>query len=323
MLSRRSLLAAPALLGAAAALPPWAVPPARAQDGPTGAASPPIYRFRVGKIEVTALADGTLPMEREVFPEAVKDPYTADRLLALSALPKGPVPTFVNTYLVNTGERLMLVDAGTGPSLDFGPNLGRLPAHLSAAGIDPKSIDAVVLTHMHPDHAGGLAPGGVAAFPNAELVVMAAEHAFWTDETIAAQAPDAAKPFFRMAQAAVKPYEARTRKLAGGEAAPGVTLEAAPGHTPGHALVRVQSGSDQLVIWGDVVHSAAFQFERPDWSLAFDTDQDQAAKTRRRVFDMAAADRLLVAGMHLPFPGLGRVTRRDQAYAYVPEPWQA
>jgi len=95
----------------------------------------------------------------------------------------------------------------------------------------------------------------------------------------------------------------------------------APGHTPGHMAVRVSSGSDQVLIWGDVVHVAALQFARPDWSIAFDTDQNQAAATRKRVFDMAASDRLLVAGMHLPFPGVGYVTRRGEAYAFVPQLW--
>ena len=119
----------------------------------------------------------------------------------------------------------------------------------------------------------------------------------------------------------MKPYADRIRRVGSGEAVPGLTLEAAPGHTPGHSMVRVASGPSQLLVWGDIVHAAALQFQQPDWSIAFDTDPNQAAASRKRVFDQAAADRLLVAGMHLPFPGVGHVTRRGDGYGYVPQSW--
>ena len=319
MLSRRSLLAAPALLAAGAAVPPR---PAMAKAPLANAATPAVYRFRLGTIEVTAVSDGTIDMPPDLFPGAKQDPATAARLLGQAALPEKAVPTFVNAYLVNTGERLVLVDTGTGPIQGFGPNLGRLAKNLAAVGIDPAAVDVVVATHLHPDHVGGLSPANAPAFPNAELVLAESEHAFWNDEGIASQAPAELQAFFRIAREAIAPYAKRTRRLNAGEAAPGITLEPAPGHTPGHSMVRIASGAAQLLIWGDVVHMAALQFEKPDWSLAFDTDQGRAAETRKRVFDMAASDKLLVAGMHLPFPGLGRVARRGDAYAYAPEPWQ-
>jgi glyoxylase-like metal-dependent hydrolase (beta-lactamase superfamily II) len=319
MLSRRSLLAAPAVL-AASALP---LRPAKAKAPLANAATPAVYRFNVGTIEVTAVSDGTLDLTPDIFPGAKQDPATAWRLLAQAALSDKAVPTFVNAYLVNTGDRLVLVDTGTGPTQGFGPNLGRLAKNLAAAGVDPASVDLVVATHLHPDHVGGLSPANAPAFPNAELVLAEPEYAFWSDEGVASRAPADFQPFFRLAREAVAPYARRTRRMNAGEVAPGLTLEAAPGHTPGHSMVRVASGASQLLIWGDVVHMAALQFEKPDWSLAFDTDQGRAAETRKRVFDMAASDGLLVAGMHLPFPGLGRVTRRGEAYAFAPEPWQA
>lgn len=316
MLSRRHLLAAPAVIGAAGALPARAAAPLQG-------ASPPAHRFRIGETEVTALGDGVLPIGAGEFP-AAKDPREVEAVLALSGRAPGPIPTWVNAYLVNTGERLILVDTGTGgPAPELGGGLGRLPANLAAAGVDPKAVDLVVLTHVHPDHAGGLSPGGSPAFPNAEVVLLEAEHGFWTDEGVLSRAPAEMRPFFDIARASLRPYAARTRRVGPGEVARGVSLEAAPGHTPGHALVRIASGKDQLLILGDLVHAAALQFERPDWSIAFDVDQAEAARTRRRVLDMAAADRLLVAGMHLPFPGLGRVARRGQAYAYTAKPWPA
>lgn len=315
MLSRRSLLAAPAILSLASALPATA-------RAPFGGVSPALYRFKIGAAEVTALADGSLALDPTLFPAAKAEPETAARLLAQAGFGAQP-RSFVNAYLVNTGDRLVLIDAGTGPGQAFGPDLGRLLRNLAAAGVEPAAVDAVLLTHLHPDHIGWLAPGGQAAFPNAELVVPDTEYAFWTDEGIASRAPAEAKPFFDAAGAAVKPYAARTRRIQSGEAVPGITPVAAPGHTPGHTAYRIASGSEQLLVWGDVVHVAAFQFERPDWGIAFDSDMAQAAQTRRRMFDMAVSDRLLVAGMHLPFPGVGTVTRRGDSFAFAPQPWPA
>jgi glyoxylase-like metal-dependent hydrolase (beta-lactamase superfamily II) len=317
MLTRRSLLAAPAILAAGSTLPSAVF----ARAPLAGTASPGVYRFKVGTIEVTALTDGTLGLGTELFPAAQKEPDAAAKLLQQAALPPGPVRSFVNAFAINTGDRLILVDTGTGPAKDFGPDLGKLPRNLAAAGIDAAAVDTVLVTHLHPDHVGGLAPGGNVAFPNAELVVGEVEHRFWNDAGIMAQAPADAKPFFTIAQEATKPYASRLRLVREGEFAPGITLVAAPGHTPGHMAVRVSSGTEQLLIWADVVHVPALQFERPDWSIAFDTDMALAALTRRRMFDMAAADRIPVAGMHLPFPGVGYVPRRGDAYAYVPQLW--
>jgi glyoxylase-like metal-dependent hydrolase (beta-lactamase superfamily II) len=153
-------------------------------------------------------------------------------------------------------------------------------------------------------------------------VIHAPEHAYWFDDGAASRAPTDFQPFFKLARDAVAPYAARVRLAGAGEVVPGLMLESAPGHTPGHAAVRVSSGDAQLLIWGDAIHAAALQFDRPDWSVAFDTDPAQSAATRRRLLDMAAQDRIVVAGMHHPFPGIGRVGRRGDAFTYVPEPWQ-
>lgn len=316
-LDRRALLLS--ALASTAALP-LSRKAALAKTAPTGVQAPGLYRFRVGSFEVTALNDGMLGLELGLYASA--DKSEVEQLLDQAFLPKKEIPTAVNTYLVNTGERLVLIDAGA--PAGFAPTLGKLPANLRAAGIEPSAVDVVLLTHLHADHVGALTSGGGMAFPNAELVVAEPEYTFWMDESALARAPAEMKPFFETAQAAVKPYASanRVRRVsASAEVVPGIRAEAAPGHTPGHTMFRITSGSDALLVWGDIVHTPALQFARPEWAIGFDTDQAGAIETRRRVFDQAAADRTLVAGMHIPFPGIGHVARERQGYRFVPSFW--
>jgi glyoxylase-like metal-dependent hydrolase (beta-lactamase superfamily II) len=281
---------------------------------------PGIYRTRIGGIEVSALLDGYLDIGVEHFPDA--DPAEAARLLERSFQPQGPYRASVNAYAINIADRILLVD--TGGAKSFAPTLGWLPGNLRAAGIDPLTVSTVLLTHLHPDHSNGLVDAdGRAGFPNADLVVSAAEYDFWTDEGRAARAPSGMKAFFQMARSVLRPYGGRLRRLGDeGPVAPGVWRVTAPGHTPGHTAYRITSGHEQLLIWGDIVHIGPVQFPRPDWAIVFDVDPPQAVASRKRMLDMAATDRLLVAGMHLPFPGLGHVARDAGGYMFVPAPWE-
>jgi glyoxylase-like metal-dependent hydrolase (beta-lactamase superfamily II) len=268
------------------------------------------------------LSDGWLPLEAKIFSG---DPTIAPKLLEASFLPKDAIPTSVNEWLVNTGDKLVLVDTGT--SNLFGPTLGRLAKHLAAAGIEPGAVDAIILTHMHPDHANGLlTPDKKVAFPNASVHVHETELGFWTSAEIAGRAPDDFKPFFEMARNAINPY-AEAGKVTtfkdGGEVVPGMAVIAAPGHTVGHSMVRVSSQGRALLLWGDIVHNAALQFPEPDRAISFDTDQAMAIASRKRVFDMVANERLTIAGSHLPFPGIGHVAKAATGYAYVPIEWGA
>jgi glyoxylase-like metal-dependent hydrolase (beta-lactamase superfamily II) len=183
----------------------------------------------------------------------------------------------------------------------------------------------VILTHMHPDHAAGLLTTGKAiAFPNAVVHVSETEYGFWTSEEIYGKVPAAVKPFFDIARASTKPYADAGKILTykdGAELLPGMVVMAAPGHTPGHSMLRVSSNGSELLIWGDIVHNFALQFPEPDRSIAFDTDQALAATTRKKVFDMVTTDKLLIAGAHLPFPGLGHVGKASSGYGYVPVSW--
>jgi glyoxylase-like metal-dependent hydrolase (beta-lactamase superfamily II) len=275
--------------------------------------------YKVGAFEITVLSDGNIALEATLFSG---DQARAEKLLEAAFLPKVGIPTSVNEWLINTGEKLILVD--TGASNVFVPTLGCLPQNLAAAGVDPSAVDAVVLTHMHPDHVPGLlAADGTMMFKNAIVHVNGDEYAFWTSDQIRGKSPEAVRPFFDLAKAAIKPY-ADAGKVQmhkdGTTFAPGVTAIAAPGHTVGHTMVRVSSAGDELLLWGDIVHNAALQFPEPDCSIAFEYDPTMAIANRKKVFDMVASDKLLFAGAHLPFPGLGHATKASSGYTYVPLP---
>jgi glyoxylase-like metal-dependent hydrolase (beta-lactamase superfamily II) len=237
-------------------------------------------------------------------------------------LPKVGIPTAVNEWLINTGEKLVLVD--TGASNVFAPTLGRLPQNLAAAGVDPSAVDAIVITHMHPDHVPGLlAADGTMMFKNAIVHVNGDEYAFWTSDQVRAKAPEAVRPFFDLAKTAIRPY-ADAGKVQmhkdGTTFAPGITAVAAPGHTVGHTMVRISSVGSELLLWGDIVHNAALQFPEPDRSIAFDHDPTMAIANRKKVFEMVASEKLLFAGTHLPFPGVGHAVKTSSGYTYVPLP---
>ncbi|MBK6555296.1 MAG: MBL fold metallo-hydrolase [Rhodocyclaceae bacterium] len=279
---------------------------------------PGYYRMTLGNIEVTALFDGATQLD----PKLLKN-TSAQEVAKLHArmFVKGPtLQIAVNAYLINSGGKLVLVDAGAAKVL--GPKLGQIVTNLKAAGHTPEQVDVVLLTHLHGDHVAGLVDAeGKAVFANAQIWSAKADNDFWLSEEIAAKAPKEFQPFFKMARDAAAPYlkTGQWKTYATDqELLPGIASVAANGHTPGHSGYLVGTGEDRLLIWGDIVHNHAVQFARPQVAIEYDNDPKAAVATRKAIFAKAAREKLLVAGMHLPFPGIGHVRKEASGYSWVP-----
>ena len=279
---------------------------------------PGVYHRKIGDIVVTAISDGYLDGTLDVMRNVDLD--KARQILAEAFRPARR--TSVNTFLIHSRGRTAIVDTGSGNYLQ--PTAGFVQRNLAGAGIDPKSIDTVLLTHMHPDHSAGLTDmsNGQLLFPNAELVVHENEPAYWFDDGEMSKADERARQLYFLAgREQVEPYRKRMRLFREGEVFPGVTAVPSLGHTPGHTAYLIASGSDQLMIWGDTVHVPEVQTAFPEAGMAFDTDLAAAASSRKRMFDRVSADGILIAGMHLHFPAFSRLARRGDAYALYPEAW--
>jgi glyoxylase-like metal-dependent hydrolase (beta-lactamase superfamily II) len=282
-------------------------------------ANPGIHHVQVGDVLVSALNDGQFDAATAYVtgvPAAECETLLRDTFRPL------PPRITVNCFLLRFAGRHVLVDGGAGGAM--GHFLGHAHERLAALGVAPGSIDTVLVTHAHVDHVIGLLDAaGNAAFPNAELVVNAAEPAYWLNDENVARMPEGLRDYFAIARRALAAYRTRTRMVADGEQVlPGITARHLPGHTPGHTGWLIASGTASLLIWGDIVHLPGIQFARPQAGMAFDVDGELARRTRAQALDMAAADRLLVAGMHLDFPAFGHIARRaDGAYAFEPVVW--
>jgi glyoxylase-like metal-dependent hydrolase (beta-lactamase superfamily II) len=279
---------------------------------------PGVYHRKLGDIVVTAISDGYLDGNLDVLRNV--DIEKAHQVLKDSFRParRGSV----NTFLVHSKGRRALIDTGSGNYLQ--PSAGKVNANLAAAGIDPKSIDTILLTHMHPDHSAGLTemPSGKLHFPDAELVMHENELPHWFDDGAMAKVDERSqKLYFLAGREQVAPYKKQTRLFKQGEVFPGVTAVPSPGHTPGHTAYLIESGGEQLMIWGDTVHVPEVQTAYPECGISFDTDLAMAAASRKRMFDRVATDRLLVAGMHVHFPAFSHLVREGSGYRLIPEAW--
>lgn len=308
---------------------------------PAAAAMPDLngagfYRFKIGGMSgttVTLLTDGSFPFGTP-FPMfgANADKAAVEAAAAEVMIPPAKLIGHVHGLLIDTGKERILIDSGCGSGM--GPTTGRLLKTLALAGHAPGAINAVVITHAHPDHVGGLMEEkGLDVFPNAQYFVHKAEVDFWTGPN-----PDlsGSKADFKMKSAMTmtaktlftqltESYKARFHQIADNDKVldlDAVRLVHAPGHTPGHSAVRITSGSDALFFITDLAHHAPIQFPHPDWHVAFDTDPVQAAKTRRTLLEKAAGDKTLISGSHLPFPAVGYVRKQGEGFVWVPRVWE-
>jgi glyoxylase-like metal-dependent hydrolase (beta-lactamase superfamily II) len=318
VLSRRGLMAG---FAGASALATFGTPRlVFAQDAAATGPAAVAYSRKVGDMTLTTLLDGYFGLSPEIVTNATPE-IIAEAYASVYGDPAQPMNLPVVAYILQSGDQTTLIDAGAGAA--FGPTAGHAGTALTAAGISPDAVNRVILTHMHPDHIGGLLAADAAAFPNATLHVSKTDLDFWTSEEIAAKAPEQAQGFFALARGVAGAYGDRLTTFDGeADLGGGVTSMSLPGHTLGHSGLRLSSGSAQMLIIGDAASMAAYQFTHPDVGIAFDTDGAMAAETRKKLFGMAAADKLLIAATHFPFPGAGHVEQKGDAFAWVPEPWQ-
>lgn len=284
--------------------------------------APGYYRMMLGNFEITALLDGTatLPMDSLLQGASVE---TIKRLLAAQSL-STQVETPINTYLVNTGTHLILVDTGAG-SL-FGDAGGHLLSNLRASGYSPEQIDTVLLTHIHSDHIGGLSSNGKPTFVNATVYVNKKDADHWLDPANLAQSKGEAHSGFQQAIDALQPIvSAGKLKTFNGETQlfPGITAIPAAGHTPGHTLYQFEDSGQKLLAWGDLVHSTAVQMTQPEVTISFDWKGAEAEKSREKILRDAALNHEWIAGAHHAFPGIGHVMRVENkdnhpAYQWIP-----
>lgn len=279
--------------------------------------APGYFRFMLGQFEVTALSDGTLQLP---IADLLHNMTAAKAKQALAhSFLTNPVETSVNAYLINTGEKLVLID--TGAAGLFGPTLGKLRANLVASGYQPDQVDEIYITHMHPDHIGGLLADGIALFPNAIVRVDKHDPDYWLSQENLDQAPEEAKQFFSGPITSLKPYvESGRLKPFDGDTVlvPGIKAIVTHGHTPGHSIYMIESANHKLMLWGDLMHAAAIQFDTPGVTIQYDTDDKVAAVQRKKAYADAAAKGYLVGAAHISFPGLGHLRANGKGYTFVP-----
>lgn len=314
MLTRRTALTATA----AAALLPGMPSLSNAASPPVGKQAPGFFRFKIGEFECTALHDGVVmrKVEQGYIPNAPLE--EVQKVMAAQFMNPETTPNHFTQMVVNTGQKLILIDSGFADN--GAPTTGKLAENMAAAGIDPKQIDTVLISHFHPDHINGLRKkDGALMYPNAELVAPSKEVAFWMDDARMNNAPDAAKPAFNVTRRVFSPVLKDVKQIEWGkEVAPGITAVQSDGHTPGHTSFVVSSGKQSLLVIGDASNDPRLFARNPEWHLMFDADKPLAVQSRKKLLDMAAADRMQVSFYHAAFPSTGFVAKDGAGYNWFP-----
>jgi glyoxylase-like metal-dependent hydrolase (beta-lactamase superfamily II) len=321
-LNRRQML----VTAAVATLAPMGHLPAHGAVPLIGKQARSYYRYKVGSYEVTAVTDGIRIWPLDNF---VRNARKDEVVTALSAayLESDKVVLPYTPIVINTGRQLITVDTGAGPTFyeQTKGALGQFHTNLTAAGIDRDAVDVVIISHFHLDHINGLLTAdNKPAFPNAEIAVPATEWKFWSDDGNMSRAPAGSpvefnfknfRRVFNIFGNKVTLYEPNK------EVVPGITSVATYGHTPGHTSHVVSSSSANVMVQADVTLLPALFVQNPGWHVFLDMDGPMAEHTRRKVYDMAVAEKMLIQGFHHPFPGLAHVEKEGAGYRMVPAMW--
>lgn len=282
---------------------------------------PGVYHRRFGEFLVTGLSDGYVEMGYNIFREF--EPQDVDLMMARDHR-ISPPRISVNCFLLRGPAGTVLIDCGSGDK--FGPTAGKLFDNLDAAGVKPEEVDHILLTHCHPDHSSGLTDPetGKRLFPNATVIVNRKEIEHWfSDEKMRAADERKRLRYFGWTREQVEPYREKHLRLAddGEDVLPGITLVECAGHTPGHSTWLIRSEGRQMIVWGDLAHVPEIQVARPEVSMSFDHDPDMAARNRLTLLARIYEEDMLVAGMHIHFPGFGWLVREGSGYRVATEQW--
>jgi glyoxylase-like metal-dependent hydrolase (beta-lactamase superfamily II) len=298
----------------AAATPPPPPPAAEPAPAPKPATT---KELMIGELSAVALSDGGLevPNDNKTFGLG-HTPEEVAALLSAAGLPTDKLQLSIQPLLVKTVDRVMLFDTGAGTS--FGPTAGKLLTSMADAGVDPKTVTDIFISHLHGDHVGGLVNAdGALNFPNAKIHISKPEWKFLTtvkadlakqmgvanrDALVAAIKPkvDAFTPGSQIVQGTVKAMDIK-------------------GHTPGHSGYLITSGPDSLLYAGDSMHHFIVSVQKPEWPMAYDADQKTGAKSRAALVADAAAKAQRLYVVHFPFPGIGKIEKKGDGYVWVAE----
>lgn len=319
-LSRRELMLGSAGLAAAGLV--VSSPGALAKAPMSGASMTAFRRVKLGKFEVTTVFDGfaNVPKVFPIFGQNQSAEAVSEHMEA-NYLPGAKMQIGFTPVVVNTGSELVLFDTGNGGGR--GPTRGHLAKSLEAAGFAADQIDIVVITHYHPDHIAGMIKDGKAVFPNARYVTGKAENNFWTSKKVTESTDKNMMGRSKLVQGNVVPLAEKTTYIKGGnDVVTGITAIETFGHTPGHMAYNIESDGKRLLLWGDACNHYVASLQKPEWHVIFDMDKDAAVASRKKILDMAAADKVAATGYHMPFPAIGYVEKVGDAHRWIPMSYQ-